>query len=324
MSFETDKANVLNALESGQRTAVEVELSPEMVGWLLEKNSAFNRRPSKTRVLALANSIAGKGYIPVDDLKMHEGHIVNGQHRLMALESIYKSESDTDCRATELFNRHHGFPKARIIVNIPKDEAVLIDTCQPRSMDQRIYMATGEQFHPKFRAAVYWELSYGLSGSKCITVTDEEVIERMRHRDWVEFVEDLSPKKQISICNKTFSFSRGQYCALKQFHTRAVCVYDDIRKKSMWEIFIDELWGTPQSRMIQLFRDYIMIGAKKYGGGSAEVERYRKTISYLHGFLNDMQRIHIRSFWPSMAESELPPKRLWTKEMEKINQEYNI
>lgn len=305
--FEIDKERIEKAMETGERTRITISLTPAMVAWLLEKNSDFNRKPSRDRIAGLELSIENKGYIQVDDLKMYEGKIINGQHRLMALRNIFSDPDDDFGRSKLYYMEYGGWPQTGIVVNISKDEAVLTDTNQPRTMGQRIYMATGVEYEAKFRQAVQWELTYGFSNHKNKSVTDEEVIERMNHEEWRCFVNAFPPSKKLCVCCQQFTIKQPIYCAIKQFFTRC--------NVAQWKRFLSEFEGNNTSKMVQNLRDLIVL-SKGVKGGQNAIVHYRKAISYLGGFLRRIEKIpEVRKFWPYMAEYEMPPKHLWTEEM---------
>lgn len=217
--FGIDRARIVEAHSTGERTRLEIELNPEMVEWLLERNADCQRKVQPTRVKWLTSNIEAHGWIPETDMKMYQGQLVNGQHRLMVLKNLYHCYPTRVARQVHLHLDSSEWPRNGLIVNITTEEAGIIDTSQPRTMKQRIKMGYGKEFSDKARAAVVLQLTLQHHiPSNCLL--DSQVVEELEKRSWRNFVEYLSPTKQLSKVERSIYIPAPIYLAIKEAYDR--------------------------------------------------------------------------------------------------------
>ena len=217
--FEEDKKRILDAIKTGERTRLEIELNPEMVEWLLSQNADCQRKVQSSRVKWLTANIEANGWIPETDMKMYNGELVNGQHRLVALKNLYLAYPTRLSREVHLHLDSAGWPSNGLVVNITTEEAGIIDTSQPRTMKQRIKMGYGKEFHDKARAAVVLQLTLQHHiPSNCLL--DSQVVEELEKRSWRNFTQYLSPTKQLCKVERSIYIPAPIYLAIKEAYDR--------------------------------------------------------------------------------------------------------
>ena len=273
--FEIDKERIEKAMEAGERTRLEIELNPEMVEWLLGKNSQFNRKPTPVRVADLMEKIQAYGFLQVEDLHLYSGDLINGQHRLLALHRLFEARRIIP-----------PFPRSGIVVNISMIEAKMIDTGQTRKMQQRLFMLTGIKYSCFYTAAVRFEHEYQFGKKK--HYLDEEIAAWAADPQWQKFAEIYHPEKTIENTASTVKISVPIYVAIKQFWQRA--------SGAQWLKFRDEFRGENTSRPVLLLRDLAIRGfsAVKGNGDVSRTRLYRLSVNLLKAYLAQNYKVRIK------------------------------
>lgn len=270
-TFEIDKAKIAEALKCGRRAAIEqVELSPEMVNWLLGCNSTRNRKPNPSRIRDLMTQINRNSFLPISDFKFYDGALVDGQHRLMALQRLYANGYNPQ-----------SFPVQRIVVNISLEESMMIDCNQTRTNQQRIFCSTGLDYPSRLVSAVTFSIKYHAPNTH---PTIDQILDEIQGDPWKQFVREIPPNFQLPNCNKHVSLSAPVYAALKDFYDRAPA--------HIWRNFLLEFqWenGHDPKKAVTRLRETIMGGvnsvAAKYRGEiSARVLLYKTCVTHLKAF----------------------------------------
>jgi len=265
--FEEDKKRILDAIKTGERTRLEIELNPEMVEWLLVINSERNRKPTPGRVTDLAQKIRAYGFLNIEDFKIYDRELINGQHRLLALRRLFGNN-----------NVIPPFPRTGIVVGISRREASLTDTGYSRSTQQRVFMATGKKYSNAYQGAVRFEYEY--KNGRNPYLLDEQIVELLQDPKWVMFASAMPPQYSLpnTVCQTRFS--APMYVAIKQFWERA----DD----ETWTSFLSELKGEQTSRPIVLFKDLAVRGFAAVRGNTQASRKvlYRLSVNLLKAYLN--------------------------------------
>lgn len=267
--FEKDKRSIEAAIRSGKRARLEIELNPEMVEWLLTMNSERQRKLAVARVNELVCKIRRYGWVECEDMKFADHGLVNGQHRLVALSSIYKKGEMV--RPT---------PTTGLIVNISVLEQKLIDTGQSRNMNQRLFMTTGQKFPRNQVAAVNFELSYPNVQHSRSKIFEEDILKALQDHVWSAFFEEFPTGTKLPNYIKEQSIQTPIYVAIKQMWERC--------PPNVWEKFLHEFQGPGASRPIQKLRELIAIGYKSFKdyGGPSRAMLYRYAVTYLNAFMH--------------------------------------
>ena len=274
-TFEKDRKRIEEALKTGERTRLEIELNPEMVEWLLVMNSERNRKPTPGRVADLAQKIRAYGFLNIEDFKMYDRELINGQHRLLALRRLYGNN-----------NIIPPYPTTGIVVGISHREARLTDTGHSRSTQQRVFMATGKMYSNAYQGAVRFEYEY--ENGRQPYMLDDQIVELLQDPKWVMFARVMPPQYNLpnTVCQTRFN--APMYVAVKQFWERA----DD----ATWEAFLSELKGEQTSRPIALFKDLAVRGFAAVRGNTQTSRKvlYRLSVNLLKAYLNHNNGVRMK------------------------------
>lgn len=265
--FEKDRKAIEDAMKSGKRTRLEIELNPEMVEWLLAQRSNRQRNISKARVEELLRSILRYGWYQCDDFKMASHGLVNGQHRLTAIKKYLKYQDPAPCLFTG------------IVVNVSEMETQLFDTGLSRTRVQRLKMKTGEEPNHNIVSSVVFELSYPqlTQGRK---IPDEDVLRAVNSSQWKRFCDVFPPGTTLPNYVTPTPIPTPIYVAIKQLWER--CPHNT------WDRFQEEFQGPGASKYIQKLRELIAIGYKAFKGKSQDARalQYGMAVDYLNAFAN--------------------------------------
>lgn len=306
--FEFEKMSLERAIRSGKRQRVRVTLTPEMVDYLLEKNSVLNRQPSQKRIRLFADSIDKIGYVESEDFRIYDERLsepdgytgdvsklgpalINGQHRLRALQKLYREGKKI--RATN----GDKIPTQEVLVNISKEEAQLVDTAQSRTLKQRLHVRTGKDYPARCVSAVRFAIAYNSGFSNSALLDDEAVVNAITSDDWQEMFVELSPETTISSTLGRTHLSPPVYVAMKEFRDKVPA--------ATWETFRKEFTGKVNSgRVIQGLCSVIALSPGevyarcKYSWGTYQDNLYRLTVAILKRYMRGCKTMNTREVKP--------------------------
>lgn len=306
--FEFEKAALERAIRSGKRQRVRVTLTPEMVDYLLEKNSVLNRNASKSRIRLLAESIQKNGYVESNDFQIYDERLskpdgytgevdklrpalINGQHRLRALKKLYSE--GVKVRAAN----GDKVPTQEILVGISKEAAQLVDTAQARTLKQRIHVRTGKDYPSRCVSAVRFSIAYHQGYNNSALLDDETVVSMITSDDWQDMFADLSPETTISSTLGRTHIAPQVYVALKEFRDKV--------PPEVWNLFCEELTGKANSgRVIQGLCAVIALSPSevyarcRHSTGTYQNNLYRLTVAILKRYMRGCRTMNTREVKP--------------------------
>lgn len=307
--FKMEVRRLENAIKSGERKRVRVTLTPEMVDYLLEKNSVLNRSPSQKRIKRLSEEIAESGYVEANDFQIYderlskpedyEGDVsklrpalINGQHRLMAIKKLYNEGKSV----------HTSFdkslvPSQEILVNISKEAAQLVDTAQARTLKQRLHVRTGKDYPARCVSAVRFSIVYHEHYNNSALLDDDLVVDMITSDDWQAMFADLSPNTTISSTLGRTHIAPQVYVAMKEFRDRV--------DSETWKEFCNEFKGKSKAgRVVQGLCAVVALSPREVyercrrSWGTLQDNLYRITVSILKRYARGCKTMNTRDVIP--------------------------
>lgn len=307
--FKTEVRRLENAIKSGERKRVRVTLTPEMVDYLLEKNSVLNRHPSPSRIKLLAESIEENGYVEANDFQIYDERLsqpdsydgdtsmlrpalINGQHRLMAMQKLYNSGKKIHTSFDKSL-----IPSQEILVNISKEAAQLVDTAQARTLKQRLHVRTGKDYPARCVSAVRFSIAYHKHYNNSALLDDELVVDTITSKDWQAMFADLSPNMTISSTLGRTYIAPQVYVALKEFRDKI--------DSSVWKEFCNEFRGKSKAgRVVQGLCAVVALSPRevyercRHSWGTLQDNLYRITVAILKRYARGCKTMNTREVVP--------------------------
>lgn len=280
-----------------------VRLTPKVVDYMLSLNHERNRRIRSDHVKKLYDYMEQIGYRSRDPMAFDDtGHLVDGQHRLTALQRHYNDGSWS-----------HEYPCVTVETMLTKEEVSTVDMKLPRNASDNLNLTESATIPRKCIEAItfYWE-QFLHPGRKVFAADIASVYYAEDKRSWPRFVSEFKinrgfPRVYSGGKEHERYITSPMLLAFKEFYSST----DDATFKA----FVEDLFSErPKHRILAAYRQMLdEEGTPR--GTNARRSLYWRTVDTIMQYLFGKQK----SSKGRVKLSELPQDGWTNKVLERTN-----